>query len=93
MFRHKPGKAWPALEVHNMVLSLLLREGLGCGLAGQGYGDPQTPQQETNLLTPRVLRVQQIRTHHQHDTFQIMPTSLVMGGSMATGMTAAKMQP
>lgn len=58
MLCHKPGKAWPALEVHNMILALLLGESLGCGFTGQGHRDPQTPQQEPNLLATWVLQIQ-----------------------------------
>ena len=40
----EPGEAWPAFEVDDVVLALLLGETSGSGLARQCHGDVQATQ-------------------------------------------------
>lgn len=56
VFGHKPGEAGPALEVDNVVLAFFLGKSLSSGLTGQCHCDVQTAQQESYLLTTRVLQ-------------------------------------
>jgi len=55
VLRDKPGKAWPTLEVDDVVFALLLGQPPGRSFTGEGHSHVQTSQQEPHLLPPRVL--------------------------------------
>ncbi len=73
MLGHKPGKAWPTLEVHNVVLPFLLRQAFGCGFTGKSHGDAEASKQEANLLATRVLKLKRAREVYN---IYITPTPL-----------------
>ena len=57
MLSHKPCETRPALEVNNVVLSLLFRQTPRRDLTGQGHRDVERAEKEPDLLASWVLCV------------------------------------